>query len=471
MLIAIFTIPSVLIFLVSFFKNLKSLKIMPILTIFTAIPPFLLFFVPKPFNLWGNYLIIDSLGSYILIISAIVSIGISLSLLSLEKRVSISAKAYMLFYRFFSIFWLGVTLAILANNMGIYWIGLEMGTLATVYMIKVNNTKKAHKEAWNYMIIGAIGVSLILFGIILIYASAKPILGENAMEFDALLNSAKSISSPFLFEIGLSITIIGMFIKMGFFPMGLWLPDIERSAYYPIAAIFSGILESAVIIGFFRFTQIAKDVNFYHIFSITSIYVILTIGIISFLIFRTRDFIRIFSLSGIEHMAIIALFWIAGGTYAALLHFGAHAFFKPGLFLSTGELEAHGQGKIAGSLKGFKGIKGRLFGFLITFFLLGIVSIPPSPMFFSELSGFGSIINVGINSSYLVIIIIFVVLLLIFLSGIFYRFISIYQSMRYEGSEKSKKVYTNELIALLIYGVGLILLLTPKVTTILRSIS
>jgi len=43
--------------------------------------------------------------------------------------------------------------------------------------------------------------------------------------------------------------------------------------------------------------------------------------------------------------------------------------------------------------------------------------------------------------------------------------------MRYEGSEKSKKVYTNELIALLIYGVGLILLLTPKVTTILRSIS
>ncbi len=42
---------------------------------------------------------------------------------------------------------------------------------------------------------------------------------------------------------------------MGFFPMNLWLADIERASFYPVAALFSGILESAIIIGFLDFPR------------------------------------------------------------------------------------------------------------------------------------------------------------------------------------------------------------------------
>ncbi len=462
--------PILLMFGLSFIKNRKVDKALAFVSFLILIPTISFLEIPKPFNLFGEYLIVDDLGAYILFVSSIVGVGVALSLLTLKKHVMISQKAYRRFYRFFAIFWVGLILSILSNNMGIYWIGLELATLSTVYMIRTNHSKMAHKEAWNYMIVGTIAISLILFGIILIYASAKPILGEEAMQFNLLLAHAKDIKSPFLFEIGFAIVTIGMFVKMGFFPMNLWLANIERASYYPVSALFSGILESAVIIGFFRFSKIMMEINYDHLFIFVLIYTVLTIFIVSFLIFRTKDFMRLFSLSGVEHMALITLFWVSGGVFPALLHFGAHAFLKPALFLSTGVLESKGKYKIRGTLKGYQGKRGKLFWILVSLFLLAVISLPPSPMFFSEIYGFGAMIEFAKKGDYLVVMLAFIFLLLILLSIIFYKFIEVYQSMKYEGKEEKKEVYPSEILALFIFAIALVALLTPPVINYLKNI-
>ena len=463
-------IPSIVMFGVSFSKNKNAKYILAFTSLIILGPIIKLFLLPKPYNLLGDYLIVDKLNIYVLLVSSIVGIGVTLALLTLDKHVKVSPNAYRKFYRFFAIFWIGLIFSILSNHMGIYWIGLELATLSTVYMIKTNYTLAAHKEAWNYMIVGAIAVSLILFGIILMYASAKPILGEDAMNFNLLLAHAKEIPSPFLFEMGFAIATIGMFIKMGFFPMNLWLANIERASFYPVAALFSGILESAVIVGFFRFSKIAMEVNYDHLFIFVFIYTILTIFIVSFLIFRAKDFLRLFSLSGIEHMALIVIFWVSGAPFAALLHFGAHAFLKPALFLSTGVLESNGKYKIAGALRGYKGAKGTLFWFLVSLFLLGIISLPPSPMFFSELYGFGAMISTAKQGHHMLAMIGAILFLLALLSIIFYRFVAIYQSMKYEGKEEEKIVYNSEILALVIFAISLMSLLLPASISYLKSI-
>ncbi len=468
--LALLLLPSIIMFGVSFLKSEKAKYILAFSSFVILLPIVELFLLPKPYNILGNYLVADKLDTYVLLLSSIVGIGVTLSLLTLDKHVKVSPKAYRKFYRFFAIFWIGLIFSILSNHMGIYWIGLELATLSTVYMIRTNYTPAAHKEAWNYMLVGAIAVSLILFGIILMYASAKPILGENAMEFDLLLAHAKEIPSPFLFEIGFAITTIGMFIKMGFFPMNLWLANIERASFYPVAALFSGILESAVIIGFFRFSKIAMEVNYNHLFIFVFVYTILTIFIVSFLIYRAKDFMRLFSLSGIEHMALIVIFWVSGAPFAALLHFGAHAFLKPALFLSTGVLESNGKYKIAGALRGYRGKKGKLFLFLVSLFILAIISLPPSPMFFSELYGFGAMINRAKQGDHILAMIAAIFFLLALLSIIFYRFVAIYQSMKYEGETQEKKVYTSELLALILFVISLMALLLPSSLTFLQSI-
>ena len=464
-------LPALVMFGLSFIKSEKAHKPLAFISFLILIPVAQLLKLPKPFHLLGDYLVVDSLNAYVLFVSSIVGIGVALALMTLNKHVNVSPNAYRRFYRFFAIFWIGLIFSILSNHMGIYWIGLELATLSTVYMIKTNHSNAAHKEVWNYMIVGAIAISLILFGTILIYASAKPILGEEAMNFNLLLAHAKEIKSPFLFEIGFAIVSVGMFVKMGFFPMNLWLANIERASFYPVAALFSGILESAVIIGFFRFSKIAMEVNYDHLFTFVFIYAFLTIFIVSFLIFRTKDFMRLFSLSGVEHMALIALFWVSGGTFAALLHFGAHAFLKPALFLSTGVLESNGKYRIAGALKGYIGKKGALFWFLVSLFLLAVISLPPSPMFFSELYGFGAMIDVAKQGDHLLPMIGAIMILLILLSIIFYKFVEVYQSMKYEGEKQRKEVYASELFALVIFAVALIALITPPVMNYLKGIA
>ncbi len=470
-MIYLLLLPAIIMLILSFWSIEKIKFVLPVTSLLILFPAIKLFLVPKPYHIWGDYLIADDLSAYIMLVSSVVAISVTLATSTLALHVKISKKANARFYRFFAIFWIGLTISIVANNMGVYWIGLEMATLSTVYMIKTNNTSFARKEAWNYMIVGAIAISLILFGIILIYASAKPVLGENAMNFSTLLLYAKDIKAPFLFEIGFAITVLGMFVKMGFFPMNLWLANIERASFYPVAAVFSGILESAVMIGFFRFSKIADAVNPLHVFVFVFIYTILTIFIVSFLIYRAKDFMRLFSLSGVEHMAIIALFWASGGVFAALLHFGAHAFLKPALFLSTGILESNGKYKIAGALKGYRGIKGKIFYYLTALFLLAIISIPPSPMFFSEIYGFGAMVTMAKEHQHLLLMISAVVVLLILLSIIFYKFIEIYQAMKYEGKEEQKVVYANEVLALIVFAISLIILLTPWSFAFLRSIS
>ncbi len=442
-------LPSFLIFVLSFFKINRIL--MSILAASIILP--VIYILNNPFH--NGFFYSDKLGAFVLLVSSIVGIGVSLSLISLPKRIKIDEKDLKLFYRFFGIFWFGLIISILANNMGLYWIGLEFATLSTVYMIKTKKTTASHNEAWKYLIVGAVAISLILFGIILMYSSAKANLGENAMNFYVLIKHTNKIN-PFLFEIGFLIASVGMFVKMGFFPMNLWLADIERAAVYPVGALFSGILESAIMLGFFRFSKIEYIINYSHLITFVYAYSIFTLFMVSFLIFRSKDYIRMFSLSGIEHMTLISLFWVSGGFFAALLHFAAHAFFKPALFLSSGMLEQNGKYIFKGTLRGYK---NKIIPILISLMFLGVISLPPSPMFFSEIFGFKAMIDISKNSSYFLWMIAGIFLVLLFLSIIFYKFVQVYQEALYEGVETEKKVFKSEILMLLLFVLSLIVLL------------
>lgn len=241
--------------------------------------------------------------------------------------------------------------------------------------------------------------------------------------------------------------------------MNLWLANIERAAYYPVAALFSGLLESAIMTGFFRFSLLAKNLNESHLIGFTYIYALLTLFVVAFLIYRAKDFMRLFSLSGVEHMVLIAIFWVSGGYIAALLHFAAHAFLKPALFISTGVLESKSKYHIAGALRGYEGIKGKLFWLLVGFFMLAIIGLPPSPLFFSEIFGFGAMVELAKASHHLLLMFGAISFMLLLLGIVFYKFIEVYQSIKYEGEDEPKRVYASEVGALVLFALALLGLL------------
>jgi len=452
-------LPPVLVFVLSYFKINRTFMAVVSSTIAFGV----IYVFTHPFM--NEYFFVDKLGGFVLAISSIVAVAIFVSMISLPERIKLDEKSIRRFYRFFAVFWIGIIISILSNNMGLYWVGLEFATLSTVYMIKVKVSKEANIEAWRYLIVGAIAISLILFGIILIYASSKNILGDYAMNFYALMHNTQKIND-YLFELGFLFVIVGMFIKMGFFPMNLWLADIERASVYQVGALFSGILESAIILGFFRFASIEKNINYSHLIGIGYTHILITLFIVSFLIYRAKDFVRLFSLSGIEHMGLIALFWISGGYFAALLHFASHAFMKPALFISSGILEQNKKYLFKGALKNIN----KFTALIISAFFLGVISLPPSPMFFSEIYGFKAMVDVARDSNYFILMLVGIFGVLILLSIIFYKFVHIYQDMLYNGDEKEKKVYTSEILAVLILFISTALLLLPQSFEFIKGI-
>ncbi|SFV69589.1 Ni-Fe hydrogenase, membrane subunit HyfF [hydrothermal vent metagenome] len=79
-------------------------------------------------------------------------------------------------------------------------------------------------------------------------------------------------------------------------------------------------------------------------------------------------------------------------------------------------------------------------------------------------------IDASKSSHHLLLMLGAIFLLLVLLSIIFYKFIEVYQSMKYEGKEHKKEVYSGELVALMIFAIALLILMLPSSLSYLRSI-
>ena len=93
--------PSVVIFILSFIKSEKTKKVLAFIAFLILIPTTKLLMLEKPYNLLGDYLVVDDLGAYILFVSSIVGIAVALALMTIEKHVEVTKNAYRRFYRFF----------------------------------------------------------------------------------------------------------------------------------------------------------------------------------------------------------------------------------------------------------------------------------------------------------------------------------------------------------------------------------
>src|SRR5208282_5322142 len=69
-------------------------------------------------------------------------------------------------------------LAMAANNVGLLWVAIEAATLITVIMVSLYRTRESIEAAWKYFILASVGIALALFGTVLVYMAAQPVIGE-----------------------------------------------------------------------------------------------------------------------------------------------------------------------------------------------------------------------------------------------------------------------------------------------------
>ena len=96
---------------------------------------------------------------------------------------------YLRFYHaMYQTLMFAMNLALVANNIGLMWVAIELATLTTVLMVGIYRTPEALEAAWKYFILGSVGIALALFGTILVYLAARAVVGEgmDAMAWSVL---------------------------------------------------------------------------------------------------------------------------------------------------------------------------------------------------------------------------------------------------------------------------------------------
>src|ERR1700678_1182746 len=148
----------------------------------------------------------------------------------------------------------GMNLALIANNIGLMWVSIELATLTPVMMVGSYRTHEAIEAAWKYFILGSVGIALALFGTILVYLAARPVIGAgtDSMIWTVLITRAKDFD-PSLLNVAFVFLLLGYGTKVGLAPLHAWLPDAHAEGPTPISAVLSGLLLNVALYALLRF--------------------------------------------------------------------------------------------------------------------------------------------------------------------------------------------------------------------------
>ena len=132
---------------------------------------------PEP----GLLLHVDDLNIVFVVLNTFVGFttsAFSASYISHELETGRLTPSYLRFYHaMYQALMFEMNLALVSNNLGLMWVGVEFATLTTVLMVGIYRTHEALEAAWKYFILGSVGIALALFGTILLYMAARPVAG------------------------------------------------------------------------------------------------------------------------------------------------------------------------------------------------------------------------------------------------------------------------------------------------------
>ena len=340
----------------------------------------------------GAYVLVDNLNIVFIALNAFVGFTTSIfsaSYIGHEVEIGRLTPAYLRFYHaLYQVMMFGMNLALLANNIGLMWVAIELATLTTVVMVGIYRTPAAIEAAWKYFILGSVGIALALFGTILVYMAARPVVGEglDGMIWTVLIQHVARFD-PALLNVAFVFLLLGYGTKVGLAPLHAWLPDAHAEGPTPISAVLSGLLLNVALYAVLRFKLLlAANANAIAPGPLMALMGLVSVVFAAFMLYRRRDIKRFFAYSSIEHMGIIAFAFGMGGVlanFAGLLHMTMHSLTKSAIFYSVGHVaQVKGTQKIA-DIRGLTETHPVL-GWTLIFGVVAIAGMPPSGVFMSE---------------------------------------------------------------------------------------
>ena len=310
-------------------------------------------------------LVAGPVGVLFSVIIALVGFLVSIYALDYIKEVA-TEKYHMLYLLLLT----GATGVVLTGDIFNLFVFFEILCISSYALVAYLRDKAGIESAVKYLIQGAVGSSLLLIGIGLLYGQFGTL---NMADIAEKIASA----SPISLFVPMVLIITGLGVEAAIFPLNAWLPDAHSSAPSSISAILSGI---AIEVGLYAVARVI-----FTIFGAQSFLLFLALlGILTLLVgemcaFSQNNIKRMLAYSSIGQIGLI-LFALAiatsYGVTGGLFQLISHTLGKALLFLAAGYMIYQTGSLQISALEGM-GKKMPLTCLAFTIGVFSLVGLPP----------------------------------------------------------------------------------------------
>ena len=197
-------------------------------------------------TLFNESVVIDSMSSLMKIITLIggfLALVISSTYLKTFKIYNIEYPVLILS----SI--LGMMVMISSNDLIVFYMGLELQSLALYVLATYNRDQLKSSEAGlKYFVLSALSSGLLLYGCSLVYGFS------GSTNFDIISNQLNS--EKYVLTFGIVFILVGLAFKISAVPFHMWAPDVYEGSPTTVTLFFTIVPKIAALTVFIRFLYV-----------------------------------------------------------------------------------------------------------------------------------------------------------------------------------------------------------------------
>jgi NADH-quinone oxidoreductase subunit N len=384
---------SILALMGSAFADAKKFKIL--LWAFLALIFMAFFFQAQNFNftndLLNGALLYDKLASYakmLILFAVIFCTFLSFGILK-TKHFEETKFEYL---ALIALSCLGMMFMVSSKNLMAFYVSLELQSLALYILIALKRDDSTATEgALKYLVLGAIGTGIILYGISLLYGVS------GSFDYVTIANALNNENTKLISVISMTLLISGVAFKLSAVPFHMWTPDVYQASPTPITVFLATAPKVAAFVVLIRFL----DVLFLNLTEDFLPIIVLLSGMSvvfgAIVAISQTNVKRLLAYSTIGHVGYVFLGLLAGkdGYASVLSYMTVYVFMNLGIFACLIGVKKNNQS--LENLSDFAGLykKSPFAAVLIAILVFSLAGVPPFAGFIVKLQVFMSAIKAG----------------------------------------------------------------------------
>lgn len=259
----------------------------------------------------------------------------------------------------------GVNGMLLTNDLFNLFVFMEITTLS-LYILNTNN--KQYVATFNYIIISAVGSSIYLLGVILVYANFGHLniamVSENISAFNIL---------------PLILIFIGLSVEAKLFPINGWVKGIYSQANGLVSSIMASIVAAVSLLVLGRLIHGFMG----EISTLILLVAVVTLILGEFAAFKSKTIKEILLYSSVGQSGLVTILMVSGLYFPAILVIINNSLAKLIMFTIADELTPHNQ-----TFESIKGVfsNNRMMGVTFTIASFSLIGLPLFLGFYAKLN-------------------------------------------------------------------------------------